>query len=113
MPVKRRLPKARSCRTTPELIERWARLLNIRASGSDEEWEPIGWRREYLDGTVELDRALGVRPREESPVTAEHPDPPDWMGSNPMLCDRWRKAWDLRYELEAERARTRKQRVKA
>ncbi len=112
MPVKRRLSKGRPYKITPELIELWARLLDIRATDDDEEWEPVGRRREYLDGTVELNRALGVRPWEESPVTAEDPEPPDWMESNPMRCDGWRKAWDLRCALEAERVRTSKGRVK-
>lgn len=57
-----------------------------------------------LEGDIaalrELDRALGLKPWQESPVYADTPEPPAWMTRQQSIAD-WRAAYALRRELEA------------
>ncbi len=80
---------------TPRAVELFKHALEIEACDDDEFWEENGGRkREYLDVTVQLHRALGLKAYEPSPLDCDG-DPPSWEG-HPEL---WRKAAELRKEL--------------
>jgi len=87
-------------RITPEMLALWAKLHEIWDAGGYEEWEPVGRRREFLDTESALDRALGVKPWEQSPFFSDGPEPPKWM-RDPWRAELWRKAWELRCALDA------------
>lgn len=100
MPVKRRLGKARPYQITPETVELWRKLQAIERSGDADEWEPMGRKREYLDLSVSLDQALGVKLWEDGPAHVYRAEPPEWMGKEPDKVESWQRAWELRCELE-------------
>ena len=39
----------RRAKLTPEIIEIWRRLCEIKADGDYVEWEPVGRYREFMD----------------------------------------------------------------
>jgi hypothetical protein len=55
----------------------------------------------YIDLSRELDRLLGVKPWERSPLDTDSADPPDYMRNNPWQAALWLKAWERRCEFEA------------
>jgi hypothetical protein len=59
-------------------------------------------RVKYEDLNSELDRLLGIKPWERSPLDTDIEAPPDYMDNNPLQAGYWRKAWALRCELERE-----------
>ncbi len=97
----KRTPLRRDARAriTPELVALWLKLKAIREAGEHEELEPDGRRVEYLDALHALDRALGIKPWQESPVDVDGPEPPAHMRQHQQ--DSWRRAWELRQALEA------------
>ena len=105
MPVKRRSAKARGDRITPELVELWVRLNEIREAGADEESEPHGRRDEYLDAFHALNRAFAIRLWQESPLYVDGPEPPEDRRRYEMDAEAWRRAWELRCALEAASGR--------
>jgi hypothetical protein len=105
MPVKMRNAKARQNRITPELVELWVRLNEIRDADADEEFEPRGRRNEYLDALSALNLALGIRPWQESPLYVDDPEPPDYRRRYQPDAEAWRRSWELRQALEAATGR--------
>lgn len=79
MPVKRRQAKVKDHRITADAIEAF------RAGDA-----------------VALDRALGIRPWEVSPMDADTDDPPEWAGGS-AWAQSWPVARELRLELERRR----------
>ena len=55
----------------------------------------------YMDLSRELDRLIGVKLWETSPLDTHSEAPPDYMSHNPLQSEYWRKAWALRRELES------------
>lgn len=98
MPIKRRLSKVRQHRITPELVDLWVCLREIQEVGDDEEWEPEGRRREYLDNSRALDSGLGLRPWEASPLHVHEGKPPPPYQN--LYAASWPRAQELRRELE-------------
>jgi len=88
-------------RIAPEIVALWTRLVEIDAAGGDEEWEPVGRRREFLDASRELNRALGIPPWGWSPIEIQGDEPPDWVQAEPFRLEAWRKGQEWRQELEA------------
>ena len=84
-----------------ELVGLWRLQVAIVEAGDDQEFEPVGRRREYLDAKTALDLALGVRPWEVSPLRAATAEPPSYVLNNPLQLEGWRKARELRGALEA------------
>jgi hypothetical protein len=87
-------------RLTPETIALWVRLEAIQAAGDHNEWEPLGRRREYLDGNKALCGSLGLWWGYTSPLNAVTADPPDYMRHNELQADAWRQAWAWRCALQ-------------
>ena len=54
----------------------------------------------YISLNGELDRLLGIKPWERSPLDTDSADPPDYMRNNPWQAALWRKAWEMRCELD-------------
>jgi hypothetical protein len=73
MPLKRRLPKGREHRITPEAVVAFV-------AGDD----------------MALHRALGLRPWERSPLDVDDGPCPDWGG------DQWRASWEQAQELRRQ-----------
>lgn len=48
-----------------------------------------------------LDRALGIRPWQVSPMDADTDEPPAWAAPGSATAEYWQMARDLRLELEA------------
>src|SRR5215212_1953002 len=99
----KRTPLRRDARVriTPEMLALWAKLHEIAAEdGGYDEWEPGGRRREFLDTSGELNRALGVKPWEQCPFFTDGPEPPAHK-RDPWRAALWTKAWDLRCALDA------------
>ena len=74
MPVKRRIIKGREHRITPEAVEFWVKARAIQDAGeavsSSARWE------EYLDNWSSLNRALGIRPWQISPLNVDDDEQP-------------------------------------
>jgi len=49
----------------------------------------------------ELNRLLGIKPWETSPLGADSKTPPDYMRNNPYQSEQWCKAWAMRCEILA------------
>jgi len=77
MPFKRRAAKGRSHRITRQAVEAFT-----------------------AGDMLALNRALGLRPWQPSPLDADTPEPPAWAGPGPWR-DGWPLAHDLRGMLEA------------
>lgn len=77
MPIKRRAAKGRPHRITRQAVEAFT-----------------------AGDMLALNRALGLRPWQPSPLDADTPEPPAWAGPGPWR-DGWRLAHDLRGMLEA------------
>ena len=54
----------------------------------------------YTELRRELGRLVGVKFWECSPLEADSEDPPDYMLHNPLQAGYWRRAWELRCELD-------------
>lgn len=78
MPRKRKLEKIRNISITPQMIDAFKR------NDSDE-----------------LDRLLGLKPWQMSPLHADAEEPPAWM-LDTLNAERWKFARGLRRELEKE-----------
>ncbi|MGX5839759.1 hypothetical protein ACWGTI_03430 [Mesorhizobium sp. ArgA1] len=76
--MKRRTSKAKRYRITPEAIAYF--------KAGDE---------------IMLDRALGIRPWEPSPLFVNGPTPPDWARPTDSWSVHWDEIWELRQQLEA------------
>ncbi|MET4127164.1 hypothetical protein ACSSV6_000569 [Roseovarius sp. MBR-38] len=74
MPIKRRTPKGRAHKVTPEAIEAFQ-------------------TGDYMG----VHRALGLRPWETSPLDADTPEPPEWA----VEGDLWAQGWETARELRA------------
>lgn len=100
MPVKRRIAKQRTHQITPEAIAAWRLANEIIDAGLDDVWEDQGGRRdEYIDARNRLDRALGLRPWEATPLdVADDGPPPAWMKSPASVAD-WYQAQEPRRQL--------------
>lgn len=78
MPVKKRNAKVRAHRITPEAV------AAFKAGDS-----------------MALDRALGLRPWEPSPLETDDPEPPTWARNlNNVYGQAWPWVYQLRCELE-------------
>jgi len=95
MPVKRRTPKEREFKITPQTVELFRRGVRlIRRPGGEDS-------REYRDISVELDRLLQLRPWQEPILdTVNFNAPPDWM-SHEMELEDWHRSEDICRHLEA------------
>ena len=73
MPTKRRVPKDRNPKITPEAVALFRLGLEIIEAGDDELWEEEGGRRrEYLDADKRLCWVLlGLAPSEASPLDVQ------------------------------------------
>jgi hypothetical protein len=101
----KRIPirRDRRARLTPETVALWIVLREIEDDPDGKEWEPEGRYREYLDGTNELCRRLGLWWGHSNPLDATTAEPPDWMAHNELQADAWREAYRWRCLLiEAE-----------
>ena len=73
-------------------LDLWRKLREINEEGSDEEWEPEGRRREYLDADRALMPTLGLSIGDFSPASVRHEEVPDTIIHNPLAVEKWRKA---------------------
>ena len=94
MPVKKRLPKTKQHRITPDAVAAFALCEAIRDAGEEEtradEYDEA-WRIVY--------RELDLRPWLENPLDVDDEYPPDWMKDEHQRA-RWAEAWELRRALE-------------
>ena len=91
----------RRARLTPETVALWLVLREIQDDPMGNEWEPVGRRREYLDGIKELCRRLGLWWGSTNPLDATEATPPDYMLHNKLQADAWREAYRWRCALMA------------
>ena len=112
MPVKLRKAKIRTAQITDEAREIYADALKLQ----DLRWDcvrSVACRSssvgkhcpeclKYMDLNCELDRLLGLKPWERSPLDTNSEAPPDYMRHNPLQSEYWRKAWALRCVLETK-----------
>jgi hypothetical protein len=54
----------------------------------------------YLDLSRKLGSLLGIKPWETSPLNTNSADPPDYVLTNSLRCEPWRKAWAMRCEMQ-------------
>jgi len=101
MPVKRRTPKAREHKITPESVIAWRRGCEILEAGGDEKWEAQGGNRwEFLECINTLRRQLGLPIYGASPLeTIGCSAPPANMNGGLPLAAWWLAA-EMRDELE-------------
>jgi len=55
----------------------------------------------YINMSRELNRLLGIKPWETSPLGTDSKTPPDYMRNNPCQSEQWCKAWAMRCEILA------------
>ena len=110
MPVKLRRAKVRAALITDEAVAIYKDALKLR----DIRWDcirsiacrspSIGERCaecvKYGDLNHELDRLLGIKPWERSPLDIDGETPPDYLRHNPLQLGYWQKAFALRCELD-------------
>jgi hypothetical protein len=94
------LNRAARVRLSPETLDLFIRLQDIRAAGADAEWEPIGRRSELLEGSAQLHAALGLRPWDECPLFVDDGPPQAWRDTAEQIAA-YTKAQDLRRQLIA------------
>jgi hypothetical protein len=110
MPVKLRKAKGRTALITDEAVAiykdalklrdiRWdcSRSIACRSPSIDERCAECV---KYGDLDHELDRLLGIKPWERSPLDIDGETPPDYMRHNPLQSEYWHKAWAVRCELD-------------
>ena len=112
MPVKLRKAKVRTALITDETVAiykdaiklhgiRWDCISSVACRSSS-----VGKHcpecLKYMDLNCELDRLLGLKPWERSPLDTNSEAPPDYMRHNPLQSEYWRKAWALRCVLETK-----------
>lgn len=95
-------------RITSEAIEAWRACMEFverhgdTSAAREESWvadsEGHNSTNPFIEAKQRLDRALGLRPWEESPVNTESETPPDWM-RDPRQIEDWRHAWELRCDI--------------
>lgn len=94
MPIKRRQAKMKDHRITPAAVEAWKLCQAIIATDLEDS-------DEYREASHNLDRELGIRPYETSPLNVDAEEHPWWPPNGPSAQDkeRWAEAWRLRGEL--------------
>lgn len=96
MPTKRTpVDRPIRARVTPDLVALWRRIMEIREAGLDGTPEREGGRQEeHLDALHRLDRGLGLRPWQDSPVDVPpHGKPPPWARrASYETAQIWRRA---------------------
>jgi hypothetical protein len=110
MPVKLRRPKIRTSQITDEARAIYARAVELqgiyKACIRDDICRSTSLNQhcaecsKFLDLNRELDRMLGLKPWEMSPLDTNSATPPDYKRSDPSKVKDWRKAWELRCELQ-------------
>jgi len=101
MPVKRRTPKAREHKITPESLKAWRRGCEILEAGGDEKWEAQGGNRgAFLESINTLRRELHLPIYGSSPLeTIGCSAPPSNMTGEVHLAAWWLAA-EMRRALE-------------
>jgi hypothetical protein len=110
--VRTPIKRAVRSRVTDEAREVFARAVEVqgiyracvRSEGcrSTSRNEHCAECREFLELNGELDRLLGIKPWETSPLDCDSEAAPDYMRASSLQSQDWRKAWEMRCALESK-----------